>query len=187
MRLYYFYIYNTYRNKYDIDPTFEFNAEGIGLIGEGEIIIGANGYIGAHSSIQSLKGCKVIIGNNCQISHFVNIYTSNLVADQRMPDNLEKRVRKMGDVVIGNNCWIGLGVFITEGVEIGENSVIGANSVVTKDIPPHSIAVGCPAKVVKFKSYLNDYEKLELVKQYFDSLGYELKEKFKNNVDMDFS
>ena len=51
-------------------------------------------------------------------------------------------------MIIGAYCWVGANVFITEGVKIGENSVIGANSVVTKNIPPHCIAAGNPAKVL---------------------------------------
>ena len=52
-------------------------------------------------------------------------------------------------VIIGNNCWIGEGVVIMPGVEIGEGCVIGAHSIVNKSIPPKTIAVGAPAKVIK--------------------------------------
>ena len=52
-------------------------------------------------------------------------------------------------VHICRNVWIGAGSTILPGVTIGENSVIGASSVVTKDIPPNTIAVGSPAKVIK--------------------------------------
>jgi acetyltransferase-like isoleucine patch superfamily enzyme len=52
-------------------------------------------------------------------------------------------------VVIGNDVWIGQGVFIKSGVTIGDGAIIGARSVVTKDIPPYSIAVGSPAKVLR--------------------------------------
>lgn len=54
-----------------------------------------------------------------------------------------------GKVVIEKNAWIGEGCVILPGVTIGRNSVIGANAVVTKDIPPYSVAVGAPAKVIK--------------------------------------
>ena len=52
-------------------------------------------------------------------------------------------------VIIEDNVWIGQSVSILKGVKIGFGSIIGSNSVVTKEIPPHSIAVGIPAKVVK--------------------------------------
>jgi acetyltransferase-like isoleucine patch superfamily enzyme len=52
-------------------------------------------------------------------------------------------------IVIGNKAWIGFNVSILKGVTIGEGAVIGACSVVTRDIPPYSVAVGNPAKVVR--------------------------------------
>ena len=61
---------------------------------------------------------------------------------------LSQPVMYIGDVKIGDNVWIGENVSIL-GVEIGRNSVIAANSVVNKNIPPFSVAAGCPAKVVK--------------------------------------
>ncbi|MBR5476838.1 MAG: acyltransferase [Bacteroidaceae bacterium] len=54
-----------------------------------------------------------------------------------------------GPVKIGKYVSIGEGCIILPGVTIGDHSVIGANAVVTKDIPPYSVAVGNPAKVVK--------------------------------------
>ena len=52
-------------------------------------------------------------------------------------------------MIIGKNVWVGEKVTVLPGVHIGEGSIIGANSVVTHDIPPYSIAVGIPAKVIK--------------------------------------
>lgn len=52
-------------------------------------------------------------------------------------------------VKIGSNCWIASNVVITGGVTIGEGCVIGAGSVVTRDIPPNSLAVGNPCKVIR--------------------------------------
>jgi len=52
-------------------------------------------------------------------------------------------------VVIGRNCWIGVGAIILPGVTIGDNTVIGAGSVVDKDIPANAVAVGNPCKVVR--------------------------------------
>lgn len=56
---------------------------------------------------------------------------------------------KEGKVVIKDGAHIGIGAIIMPGVTIGEGAVIGAGSVVTKDIPPYSVAVGVPAKVIK--------------------------------------
>lgn len=56
---------------------------------------------------------------------------------------------KEGKVIINDGAHIGIGAIIMPGVTIGEGAIIGAGSVVTKDIPPYSIAVGTPAKVIK--------------------------------------
>ncbi len=52
-------------------------------------------------------------------------------------------------ITIGKGCFLAANVVVTPGVTIGDGVVIGANSVVTSDIPSYSLAVGCPAKVVK--------------------------------------
>ena len=54
-------------------------------------------------------------------------------------------------IKIGNDCWIGEGVFIVSGIQIGDGAVILAHAVVTKDIPPYSIAGGIPAKVINYR------------------------------------
>ena len=56
---------------------------------------------------------------------------------------------KKGYVKIEDDSWIGTGVCILPNVKIGKHAVIGANAVVTNDIPPYSIAVEVPAKVIK--------------------------------------
>jgi acetyltransferase-like isoleucine patch superfamily enzyme len=56
---------------------------------------------------------------------------------------------KYAPILIQDGAHIGIGAIIMPGVTIGEGAVIGAGSVVTKDIPPYSIAVGTPAKVIK--------------------------------------
>lgn len=54
-------------------------------------------------------------------------------------------------VVIGSDVWIGYGATVLSGVTIGDSSVIGAGAVVTKNVPPNSIAVGNPARVVSMR------------------------------------
>ncbi len=60
-----------------------------------------------------------------------------------------QRMFRIAPVRIKRGCWIGQNAVIQPGVTIGELSIIGANSVVTHDIPPRSIAIGAPARVVK--------------------------------------
>lgn len=56
---------------------------------------------------------------------------------------------RIAPVIIKHGCWIGQNVVIMPGVTIGELSIIGANSVVTHSVPPRSIAIGNPARVIK--------------------------------------
>lgn len=58
---------------------------------------------------------------------------------------------------IGSDVWIGYGTIVLSGVTIGDSSVIGAGSIVTKDIPPNSIAVGNPARVIGRRFDESDY------------------------------
>jgi acetyltransferase-like isoleucine patch superfamily enzyme len=63
----------------------------------------------------------------------------------------EKKSNKKKTIIVGNDCWIGNGAILLQGVTIGDGAVIGAGSVVTKDVPPYAIAVGNPARVVKYR------------------------------------
>ena len=60
-----------------------------------------------------------------------------------------------GDIVIGNDVWIGFEAVILAGVKIGDGAIIGTRAVVTKDVPPYSIVCGIPAKVIR-KRYSPD-------------------------------
>lgn len=63
---------------------------------------------------------------------------------------------KIGRVTIGNNVFIGAESVVLPGVTIGSNVIIGANSTVTHDIPPNSVAVGSPARIIcTLDDYLN--------------------------------
>lgn len=148
-KLYWNPVYKLYKMKYSVKSNFRFAGKDIDLYGDGKIVLGNNSYIGGHSIIQSVKDQKVVIGDNCSISHNVKIYTSNFVTDDVISGNKNPKYSK-GDVIIGNNCWIGSGVFIKENVKIGNFVVIGANSVVTRDVPDNSLVAGCPAKIIRF-------------------------------------
>lgn len=60
-------------------------------------------------------------------------------------------VRSKGDVVIGNDVWIGRDALILSGVEIGNGAIVAARSVVTEDVAPYSIVAGNPARHIKFR------------------------------------
>ncbi len=87
------------------------------------------------------------IGNNVRIAPMVMMIASNHVFDD--PD---RPIRSQGmcdaPITIEDDCWIAGRVNIMAGVTIGRGSVIGAGAVVTRSIPPMSIAVGVPARVI---------------------------------------
>lgn len=89
---------------------------------------------------------KITIGNNVFIAPNVCLITEEHSMDvaQRL-EGLEYT----HPVNIEDNVWICAGVIVLPGVTIGTNSIIGAGSVVTKDIPPNSLAVGNPCKVIR--------------------------------------
>ncbi|MCI5065273.1 acyltransferase [bacterium] len=87
------------------------------------------------------------LGHGVRIAPYVCLNTADhgfqdpntLIADQGF---------EVAPIVVEDDVWIGSGVQITKGVRIGKGSVIGSGAVVTKDIPPYSIAVGVPCRVV---------------------------------------
>jgi acetyltransferase-like isoleucine patch superfamily enzyme len=165
------YRYDVYRSRYDLHRSFlKRRNSGIQLYGDGEIQTGPGSYIGRYSRIKAGGGTRVSIGAGCALSHGVAIYTVSWLSDQdfgdRAPDDFDALDEHSGDVVIGDNVWVGYNVFITPGTHIGDNAVIGANSVVTEDIPPDSIAAGAPARVIDFKHYVPDDRREELSTEY---------------------
>lgn len=111
----------------------------------GQIEIGENTYIGPYASI--VGHGKVKIGKDCRIASHSSICAHNYNFRESTKKIREQGVNFKG-ITIEDDCWLGSGVRVVDGVTIAEGSVIGTGSVVTKDIPPYSIAVGVPAKVI---------------------------------------
>ena len=72
-----------------------------------------------------------------------------------------------GDIVIGNDVWIGYEAVILSGVTIGDGAIIGARAVVTKDVPPYTIAGGVPAKAIR-KRFSDDTVSALLKSKWWD-------------------
>lgn len=69
-----------------------------------------------------------------------------------------------GDIVVGNDVWIGYEAVIMSGVTIGDGAVIGTRAVVTKDVPPYTIVGGVPAKPIKKRFDDNVIERLSALR-----------------------
>ena len=97
---------------------------------------------------------SITIGNNVLMASKIYISDHNhgnydeLISDHPMSIPMDRKAL-CRPVVIGDNVWLGESVCVLPGVTIGKGCVVGALSVVTKSIPPYTIAVGSPAKVVK--------------------------------------
>lgn len=90
---------------------------------------------------------SIHIGEYCMIASHCGIYANNHIFTDRSRPMALQGVTAEG-IVIEDDCWLGTGVKVLDGVRIGRGCVIGAGAVVTKDIPPYSIAVGVPAKII---------------------------------------
>jgi len=69
-----------------------------------------------------------------------------------------------GNIDIGNDVWIGAKSTIMSGVKIGDGAVIGARTMVTKDVPPYSIVVGNPGRIIKYRFNEGQVQKLLKIK-----------------------
>ncbi len=106
------------------------------------IEVGDHTYFNYGTSITAYD--RVSIGRHCHFGHYVLVLDNSEHATQ-----LHTARPLSKSVVIEDHVWIASRVIILPGVSIGHHTTIGAGSVVTKDIPPGSVAVGNPARVVR--------------------------------------
>lgn len=131
-------------NKFELgtDSTIEdFSAINNGV---GSVVIGDRTKIGLSNTIIG----PVKIGNDIRLAQ--NITLSGLnhnYEDVNLPIHVQGV--STSQIVIEDDCWLGANVVVVAGVTIGKHSIIAAGSVVTKDVPPFSVAVGNPARVLK--------------------------------------
>lgn len=110
----------------------------------GDVMIGDHTRIGLHNTIIG----PVIIGSHVNLAQGITVTALN----HNFEDS-EKRIDEQGvstsTVIIEDDIWIGANAVVLPGVTIGHHSVVAAGAVVTKDVPPHSLVAGVPAKVIK--------------------------------------
>ena len=135
---------------------------GTKIINFTNVKIGSNCLIQDYVYMRAGADGRIEIGDHCAINSFAKLFGHGGIEIQEHSqlgpgcllttthhdyiDNLRTEFRK---ITIGRRVWIGANTIILSGVKIGDSSVIGAGSIVTKEIPPNSIAVGSPAKVIK--------------------------------------
>ena len=112
----------------------------------GTVTISNNTFIGPYVVIYGNGGVE--IGENCLIAMGCKIISSNHIIPSR-EKLINGEINILKKVSIGRDVWLGANAIILGGVSIGDGVVIGAGSVVTKSIPPYSIVVGNPGKIIK--------------------------------------
>jgi acetyltransferase-like isoleucine patch superfamily enzyme len=110
------------------------------------IKIGKNCLISEFSVLRGQGGIN--IGDNVYTSPFVQIVAVNHVYDDSARPIIEQGITAQG-IVIDDDVWIGSSAIILDGVRVGEGAVVAAGAVVSKDVPPHTVVAGLPAKVIK--------------------------------------
>ena len=115
----------------------------------GHVIIQNNVHVnGPDTQILGMGG--ISIGENVRIGARVSFVSANHVFKEKDILIKDQGMTEKG-IIIEEDVWFGTGVIVLDGVTIHKGAVVGAGAVVTKDIPEYAIAVGIPAKVIKYR------------------------------------
>lgn len=118
------------------------------IVGIGVVKLGNSTSIGQNTVLVARErieiGSNVMVAGNCYLLDVDHEYDA---IDVPVP----QQGLRVSPIKIGDDVWVGAHTIILRGVTIGEGAIIGANSVVSKDIPPYAVAVGNPARVVKYR------------------------------------
>lgn len=134
-------------NKINNDSKIVFY-DNVKIVNHGVLHIGKNVKIGDNCIIYCNN--HVFIGDNTIIA--ANSYIIDCNHGTKKSQLIIQQPLDNGKVFIGDDCWLGEDVTIAKGANIQQGCVIGAKSFVNKSIPPYSIAVGAPAKVIKSRN-----------------------------------
>lgn len=110
------------------------------------IKVGRNSLIGEYTVIRGQGG--VTIGDRVYTSPFTQIIAVNHVFDDPDRSFVDQGITAEG-IVIEDDVWLGAGAIITDGVCVGKGAVVAAGAVVTRDVPPHTVVAGVPARPIK--------------------------------------
>jgi acetyltransferase-like isoleucine patch superfamily enzyme len=109
------------------------------------IKIGRNCLVGEYSVIRGQGG--VDIGDRVFTSPFTQIIAVNHVFDDPERPFVEQGITAEG-IIIEDDVWLGSGAIITDGVHVGKGAVVAAGAVVTRNVPPHTVVGGVPARII---------------------------------------
>jgi len=127
------------------------------LYGDTFLQAGSGAAIEFHEDAHIQPGCHfrafigdIRIGRKAEVASGCSFYSSTHGVEPSTAI-MDQPLSSRGPIVVGDGAWLGHGVTVLEGVSIGEGAVVGAHAVVNRDIPPMAIAVGVPAKVVRYR------------------------------------
>lgn len=101
----------------------------------------------ANFNLVLLDVAPITIGEDVQIGPNVQLLTPTHPTE---PEPRRAKIEAAQPIAIGDNVWLGGGVIVCPGVSIGENTVVGAGAVVTRDLPSGVVAVGNPARILRY-------------------------------------
>ena len=130
----------------------QFNTSGLGRISIGRFTsLSKSLVVSGNEEIRIGSFCSIFgtqfLGTSHDYSHFTTYYLRNHI----LGESKEASLKSKGNIMVGNDVWIGANTIVLSGVSIGTGAVIGAGSVVTHDLEPYGIYVGNPAKLVKYR------------------------------------
>ncbi|MBP5715217.1 MAG: acyltransferase [Prevotella sp.] len=110
----------------------------------GDVIIGDHTRVGLHNTVIG----PVTIGSHVNLAQGITVTALNHNFTEKGL-RIDEQGVSTNPVTIGDDIWIGANAVILPGVTIGDHSVVAAGAVVTKDVPPHTLVAGVPAKIIK--------------------------------------
>lgn len=129
------------------------------------LTLGARSYLVNGSVHFFTEAAHILVGRYSSLGHWIDFYVGmnhdyrhitnypictvcagNSAVHEAVQDECNRH-----QIVIGSDVWVGAGVTLMGGVHIGSGAVIGAGAVVAKDVPPYAIAVGNPARIIKYR------------------------------------
>jgi acetyltransferase-like isoleucine patch superfamily enzyme len=136
------------------------------IIGKSHISVGRFTYGFENLSVREWnEGAALKIGAFCSLANDITIFLGgnhrtdwittfpfgHIYQDELGGSDILGHPSTKGNVVIGNDVWIGAGAIILSGVNVGRGAIVAAGSVVNKNVPPYAIVGGIPAKVIKYR------------------------------------
>lgn len=119
---------------------------------QGRITLGSHVFVNEFCSLNAGIDDEIVIGDYTSLAPDCYLITGDHdINKNNLINAVGDQGGKRGSIIIGKNCWLGAKTIVLKNVTIGDGAVIGAGSVVTGDIPPFAVAVGNPARVIKYR------------------------------------